>query len=190
MAGSSSIHVDTEAPATTLSSASYDPDSNRLQLTGDNFNDILSGNATAENTELKAILDWSKLTYNIDGFSAETFTQSDIRSAKITSNNELIIELTSDKANNIENISGNNYNNDTVDVTAGFIKDLVGNEATTDGLSSAAVSQEDLQAPELNTSSVSGNDLLLSFSESLSGSPANSEFTIIIDGTKSYGIVC
>ena len=178
----SSLVIDTTAPATTITSIEYDPDSNNLLLTGSNFNDILSGNASADTTELRLMLDWSKLSYNVNGSLPLGFSKDDVLSAKVVDNNRLRIELAAAKAVDIESNSGGDYSNDQVDISAGFINDLAGNTATTDALTSGAVTQSDLKAPDLNSSLASGNDLVLDFSEIISGTPANNEFSIKING--------
>ncbi|WP_419835120.1 LamG domain-containing protein [Endozoicomonas atrinae] len=182
LADNSSLVIDTTAPATTITSIEYDPDSNNLLLTGSNFNDILSGNASADTTELRLMLDWSKLSYNVNGSLPLSFSKDDVLSAKVVDNNRLRIELAAAKAVDIESNSGGDYSNDQVDISAGFINDLAGNTATTDALTSGAVTQSDLKAPDLNSSLASGNDLVLDFSEIISGTPANSEFSIKING--------
>ncbi len=180
---SSDLIIDTTAPLTTIASASYDPDTNQLELSGSNFNDILSGNTAADSAELRLVLDWSKISYKVDGSLTESFTEDDVLSAKVLDNNKLVIELAAAKADSIETNSGGDYSDDTLDVSAGFIKDLAGNESTTDALSAGSVTQADLKAPDLTSSLASSNELVLGFSEAISGSPSNSDFTVQIDGS-------
>ncbi|WP_236632958.1 LamG-like jellyroll fold domain-containing protein [Endozoicomonas elysicola] len=182
MAGSKEIHIDTTNPASTITSAQYDPDADVLTLNGTGFNDILSANASAESTELRLILDWSKLSYDVNGSLALSFTKDDVLSAKVVDNTRLSIELAAAKGVDIESNSGGDYSNDQIDIGAGFIKDLAGNTATTDALVSGSVTQSDLSAPNLSSSLVSGNELVLDFSEAISGAPTNTEFTVKVDG--------
>ncbi|WP_034880286.1 SwmB domain-containing protein, partial [Endozoicomonas montiporae] len=183
LAGSKEIHIDTTAPATTISSAQYDPDTNMLVLDGVGFNGILSANAPADSTELRLVLDWSKLSYQVNGSLTESFSEDDVLSAKVVDNSTLIIELAASKAESIETNSGGDYSNDEVDIAAGFIRDLAGNVATTDALSSGSVSESDLKAPDLTSSLASNNELVLGFSEVLSGSPSTSDFSVRVDGS-------
>ncbi|WP_257293341.1 VCBS domain-containing protein [Endozoicomonas sp. YOMI1] len=180
---SSDLIIDTTAPLTTIASASYDPDTNQLELSGSNFNDILSGNTAADSAELRLVLDWSKISYKVNGSLTESFSEDDVLSAKVLDNSTLIIELAAAKADSIEASSGGDYSDDKLDISAGFIKDLAGNASTTDALSAGSVSQSDLKAPDLMSSLASNNELTLDFSETLSGSPATSDFTVQIDGS-------
>ncbi|WP_448216992.1 VCBS domain-containing protein [Endozoicomonas sp. 2B-B] len=180
---SSDLIIDTTAPLTTIASASYDPDTNQLELSGSNFNDILSGNTAADSAELRLVLDWSKLSYKVNGSLTESFSEDDVLSAKVLDNNKLIIELAAAKADSIETNSGGDYSDDSLDISAGFIKDLAGNVSTTDALSAGSVTQSDLKAPDLTSSLASSNELVLGFSEAISGSPSNSDFTVQIDGS-------
>lgn len=180
---SSDLIIDTTAPLTTIASASYDPDTNQLELSGSNFNDILSGNTAADSAELRLVLDWSKLSYKVNGSLTESFSEDDVLSAKVLDNNKLIIELAAAKADSIETNSGGDYSDDALDISAGFIKDLAGNVSTTDALSAGSVTQSDLKAPDLTSSLASSNELVLGFSEAISGSPSNSDFTVQIDGS-------
>ncbi len=182
MAGSKEIHIDTTNPASSITSAQYDPDADVLILNGTGFNDILSANASAESTELRLILDWSKLSYDVNGSLALSFTKDDVLSAKVVDNTRLSIELAAAKGVDIESNSGGDYSNDQIDIGAGFIKDLAGNTATTDALVSGSVTQSDLSAPNLSSSLVSGNELVLDFSVAISGVPTNTEFTVKVDG--------
>ncbi|WP_257253603.1 hypothetical protein, partial [Endozoicomonas sp. SESOKO3] len=132
---SSDLIIDTTAPLTTIASANYDPDTNQLELTGTNFNDILSGNTAADSAELRLVLDWSKLSYKVNGSLTESFSEDDVLSVKVIDNNKLMIELAAAKADSIEASSGGDYSDDELDISAGFIKDLAGNASTTDSLS-------------------------------------------------------
>ena len=90
------------------------------------------------------MLDWSKLSYNVNGSLPLGFSKDDVLSAKVVDNNRLRIELAAAKAVDIESNSGGDYSNDQVDISAGFINDLAGNTASTDALTSGAVTQSDL----------------------------------------------
>ena len=184
LADFSALTIDTTSPATTIASISYDPDTGKLLLSGSDFDGILSGNATAEGTELRLILDWSKITYKVNGSMDLSFTQDDVLSARVVDNNRLEIELAAARAEEIITYSGGDYSNDLFSVEPGFIRDLAGNVASTDAVSDASITQADLQAAIMNSALASGNELVLEFSELLNGVPDVSEFTLQLDGTE------
>ncbi len=117
-----------------LPGTTYNEDFNILQLTGTNINTLLSkGDDRA--TDIKANLDWSKITWDIDGTVQVPFTQTDIIDALAVTDDTLSITLSDAKANEIETTAG--YDalviNDTVTLESGFARDAAGNVATTDG---------------------------------------------------------
>ena len=182
LVSNNTLNIDTTEPQATIASANYDPDSNQLELSGTNFNDILSANTPAQSTELRLVLDWSKLSYQVNGLLTESFSEEDVLSARVVDNTRLIIELAAAKADSIEANTGGDYSNDELNIAAGFIRDLAGNVATTDALSSGSISQLGLKVPDLTSSLASDNELVLGFSETLSGSPSTSDFSVQIDG--------
>jgi hypothetical protein len=94
-------------------------------------------------------LNWSNLSWDIngdDGTAANaSFTQSSITSVNVTNASTLTVTLTSGGKTALEATTGFGAvgNADTIDVTAGFIKDIAGNLATTDGKANAAVTYSD-----------------------------------------------
>ncbi len=123
------------SPETVISNTAYDPATRLLTLSGSRFNDILVGDAVAADTELREILNWDKLSYNVDGAFNILFSEGDVLSARVINDNELLIELTTAKAEEIDMNTINDYANDDIEVTAGFIHDLVGNVGPTDAYS-------------------------------------------------------
>jgi hypothetical protein len=130
--------VDTTAPTVTNTSGAYTSSTDTLVLTGTNYNTLLETSESAT-TDIKALLDWSKLLWDINGDNATTadvsFELSDISSAQVTDSTHLSIVLTSAKGLSLEATSGyGGATLDTLDITAGFAKDTSGNAATTDAV--------------------------------------------------------
>ncbi len=140
-ASSNSVTLDSTAPTVTNSKASYNALSDTLVLTGTNYNTLLETSESAT-TDIKDRLDWTKLSWDINGDNATTadvsFALSDIASAKVTDRNNLTIVLNSAKATALEAATG--YGGtplDTLDIAAGFARDALGNAATTDAVANA-----------------------------------------------------
>ena len=130
------ISIDTLAPTVTNTIGAYTASTDTLVLTGTNYSTLLEAGETAA-TDIKARLDWTKLSWDIDGDNAATadvsFALSDISSAKVTDGTHLTIVLASATGTSLEATSGYGGTTlDTLDVTAGFAKDAAGNAATTD----------------------------------------------------------
>ncbi|MBY4677660.1 DUF4214 domain-containing protein [Marinobacterium arenosum] len=138
-----SYTLDTTAPTSTITSAAYDTQNNTLTLTGTNFDTLLESDETAS-TDIKARLDWSKLTWKIDGSDTSpiSFVADDIASAKVTDSKTLAITLTGDKTDpnkpDLEGVEGFDplTNDDVLAVTAGFTRDSAGNESPGDEFTS------------------------------------------------------
>jgi hypothetical protein len=128
---------DTTGPAATIASASYDAVTNTLVLTGTKFNELGA-------TDVKAQLDWAKLVWDIDGDVGTgnyTFSSAHVSSAKVTDDTTLTIVLNEAGAAALENTTGYAGKvEDRIDVTAGFLKDAVGNASTTDATPGATTS--------------------------------------------------
>lgn len=122
---------DETAPTVTTASAAYDEDSNTLTITGTNFDTLLESGEDAS-TNIKDRLDWAKLVWKIDGSSNVTFALSDIASAKVGASETLTIKLTDTKAGTLEGTSNYGGSNDTLNITAGFARDLSDNAADSD----------------------------------------------------------
>ena len=141
---------DLTAPTSTILSASYEArrdtplNTSTLVLTGTNFATLLEVDDDAS-TDIKARLDWSKLSWDIDGNSTTTdvgFALSDISSAKVTDSTHLTVVLTSAKGKSLEATIGfYGTTADTLDIAAGFAKDLTGNIATTDAMANGVITR-------------------------------------------------
>ena len=125
-----------------------------MTFTGSNFDGI---GAASASTDIKGYLDWPKLSWDINGDNSTTsnvsFAQSNITSAFVTNASTLTVTLTSDAKNALAAKSGFGAagGTDTIDVTAGFIKDISGNVATTDGKANAAITYSDATAPTVSS---------------------------------------
>ncbi len=135
--------VDTTDPIVTHTSGAYTSATNSLVLTGTHFNTLLQSSESAS-TDIKARLDWSKLSWDINADNATTpnvgFAVGDISNVTVTDDTRLTIVLSTAKGSALEATSG--YGGvlaDTLDITAGFAKDAAGNVATTDGVQNAAL---------------------------------------------------
>ncbi|MFD2110464.1 cadherin repeat domain-containing protein, partial [Thiorhodococcus fuscus] len=164
--------ADTTPPTTTIASGAYAEDTRTLTLTGTHFDDLLESGEGA-NTDIKGRLDWSKLSWDINGDDATTtnvgFTLADIGSAKVTDASHLSIVLTQPKALALTTTAGYGITAgaDTLDVSAGFARDLAGNAATTDAASDAPLSLTPVV--DLNGTGTGGTGI--AHGASLSGDP-------------------
>ena len=79
LADNSAIFIDTAKPTSTITAAAYDNNGGKITLTGTNMTSL----GTA-GTDVKANLDWTKLTWDLDASSSDAgvgFQLSDITSA-------------------------------------------------------------------------------------------------------------
>ncbi len=128
--------IDAHVPTVTNTSAAYDSSTHTLELTGTHY-DTLRGVGDVAGTNIKANLDWSKLTWDINSDAAATadvtFLEGDIASAVVTDSNTLSVTLTTVKAEALAATTG--YGGapaDTLNIVQGFARDALGNVATTD----------------------------------------------------------
>ena len=153
LADNSALVVDAAPPTSTITSVAYNVTTGVLTFTGSNFDGI---GAASASTDIKSYLDWTKLSWDINGDNATSnvsFTQSSITSAVVTNTSTLIVTLTSAAKSALEATSGFGAagGTDTIDVTAGFIKDISGNVATTDAKANAAITYGDTTAPTVSS---------------------------------------
>ncbi|WP_308506857.1 DUF4214 domain-containing protein [Pseudoduganella ginsengisoli] len=132
------VPLDKTAPAAVFDSVNYYADYRLLVLQGKDVYTLLSTNETS-NTNLKANLDWSKLTWDINGDDGVTadikFTLADIESA-VVSHDRLKITLTAAKQAQIaaaQGVGNQRSAKDTIDIANGFQGDSKGNVSTQDG---------------------------------------------------------
>ena len=129
---SESFQVDDLAPTPAFVLATYIASTDTLTITGTQFTTLAD-----VATEIKDQIDWSKLSWDIDGDSETTdvgFVVSDVSSLIIDSDTSMTLVLTSAKATAIEEVA--NYaatgGEDALDFTVGFGIDAAGNVSTTD----------------------------------------------------------
>ncbi|MFQ5596839.1 MAG: hypothetical protein ACE5GK_02195 [Nitrospiria bacterium] len=140
-ATSENVRVDNALPTATITSAAYAPSSDTLTMTGTNFTTI-----AAASTDIKSDVDWTRFVWDINGDNATTanitVVVGDVTSLTVTNATTLTLVFTGAKGTAIEGTTGYGVpgGNDTIDVTAGFSKDVFGNAATTDGAADAALS--------------------------------------------------
>jgi hypothetical protein len=154
LSDNSNLVIDAIAPTSTVTSVSYNGTSGVLTFTGTNFDSIGAANAS---TDIQGSLNWSNLSWDVNGDDGTTanasFTQSSITSVNVTNASTLTVTLTSGGKTALEATTGFGAvgNADTIDVTAGFIKDIAGNLATTDGKANAAVTYSDTTSPTVSS---------------------------------------
>ncbi|PNV82782.1 MAG: hypothetical protein C0627_08425 [Sulfurimonas sp.] len=203
------VSTDTTIPTSTIASAAFDENTGTLTLTGTNFNTILETTEDAT-TDVKARLDWSKLSWDINGDDTTTadvsFAVSDIGSAKVTDAATLTITLTNTKTAALIATTGYNETGssavDTLDVSAGFIRDMSHNAAAADAAADAVVAiTQDTAAPtaastnpitntDTNNDSTgvyaAGDKIRFSFSESINTTTLTLA-DITLDNSHSFG---
>jgi hypothetical protein len=133
--GSSSYVLDTTRPTVSVGSPVYTASTNTLMLSaGGNLTNLLQA-GEASTSDIKDRLDWSKLSWDINGDDAITtdvsFALADISSVTQTNGNRLYIVLTADKGTSLEASAGyGGAIDDKLDIAAGFFRDVAGNTAT------------------------------------------------------------
>lgn len=154
------IVIDTTPPSTTVSSVKYNSSTGEMVITGENFDSL----NVANGTDVKSYLDWTKLSWDIDGDNDTTanasFNVNDITSAIVTNAQTLTITLTSSAKTSLEGTANfaASGSADKIDVTAGFIKDVAGNAATSDAKADAALTYNDTTAPKVQSFTSSSSD--------------------------------
>ena len=160
LADTSALVIDTTIPTSTISSAKYNGSTGVITITGENFNTL----GVANGADVKSYLDWSKLSWDIDGDDTTTanvaFTESSVTSAIVTNETTLTITLTSTAKSALEGTTkfAAAGSADKLDVSAGFVKDVAGNAATTDAKSDAAITYSDTTAPKVTKFDTTSND--------------------------------
>ncbi|BHH85198.1 cadherin-like domain-containing protein [Desulforhopalus sp. 52FAK] len=135
-----SLTITGEIPQPTFTSVSFDEQSKTITLAGTNLDFI-----GAIGTNVKDQLDWSKITWDVNGDGSTT---SDITfditniSTVLTSTTTLTINLTGDKTIEITGTEGygEDGGTDTLTILPGFVSNESGDLATTDGLTDAPIS--------------------------------------------------
>jgi len=183
------VSTDTDIPTSTIASAAFDENTGTFTLTGTNFNTILETTEDAT-TDVKARLDWNKLSWDINGDDDSTtnvsFAVSDIGSAKVTDATTLTITLTNTKTAALIATAGYGAtdNADTLDVSAGFIRDMSHNAATTDAATDAAVViTQDSAAPTITSVTVADGTYKIGDAVAVTVTAENDETGLTLAGT-------
>jgi len=138
---SENFQVDDESPADTILSATYNPFTDTMVITGTNFTTIAPAS-----TGIKSYVDWSKFVWDINSDDATTaditFVEGDVTSLTITDATTLTLVFTASKGTAIEGTAdyGSAGAADALDISTGFSKDAFGNAATTDGVNNGTLS--------------------------------------------------
>ena len=136
------ITVDTTAPTATVSQGTaakftIEADgSGTLVITGANFSSIAD-----VNTDVKSILDWSKVTWDVNGTGSGggadlTLSSANIVSAVLTDASTINVVLTDDTIATLQSSASfggtteGGEVSDALDIAAGFLKDVAGNQAS------------------------------------------------------------
>ena len=162
---SSSIEIDVQPPTVIFDdgegetgSLSYNSSTGTLTLSavsGLNASQI----GAALNTDIASLLNWEKLSWDINGDDAETanfafVSESDysgiVASATLT-DGRLTILLTEDGKAALEATTGfgEQGGSDTIDIAVGFMKDISGNISVTDAADDLEISYSDSTRPEI-----------------------------------------
>ena len=156
LSDNAAIVIDTTAPTSTITSAAYNATSGVITVTGTNLQTLNVTNPSSTNH--KSYLDWSKFVWDINGDNTttadKTFALSDIDTVVAPNASTLTITLTSTAKSALNGTTGFGAfgGADTLDVTAGFIKDIFGNVATTDARANGTITYSDTTAPTVSTS--------------------------------------
>ena len=185
LSDNAAIVIDTTAPTATITSVAYDPladtSNNRgtLTLTGTNLQTLNVSNPTT--TDHKSYLDWTKFVWDINGDGSGTdytFKEADIFKVVSPNASTMTITLTASATTALNALTdfGALGGSDKLDVTAGFIKDIFGNAATTDARANGTVTYSDTTAPTV----ASGTGFTSTTKQDASKSYGNGYFKIFV----------
>ena len=154
---SKDIVIDTAIPTSTITAVGYNNSGGIITLTGTNMTSL----GTA-GTDVKANLDWTKLTWDLDASSSDAgvdFQVADITSAKVTNATTLTIDLTAAKQSSLEDTTGfgaggldaGTFVGDNVDIATGFTRDSVENASTGDAAANKSPTYADSAKPTVSS---------------------------------------
>ena len=160
------VEVDANSPNAVLLGSddnphTYDAAAGKLTLVGADLGTILSGSSQ----DVTDIVDWSKLTWNIDAEQSvtRTFAVEDVSSAIVNSaGTEIVVTLTSSAATELHSLTGFGGNptsggvSDAIAVANGFLKDTAGNTSTEASTAASEVQLTDTTAPTLAGIEING----------------------------------
>ena len=163
VATSTAIQVDANAPTAKLLGTSdaphtYDTSTGILVLQGQGLGTIVTtGDATRDVT---STVDWSKLTWNVDGLGSTTsaLAKTDVTSAIVNdAGTSITITLNTTGTGKLAALDGFGGANatggavDTLDVAAGFLRDAAGNLSSESSTATSEVSLNDITSPILSS---------------------------------------
>ncbi len=185
-ATSDNFRVDDLSPTSTIVSAIYEAASDKMTITGTNFLTI-----AAATTDIKSYVDWTKFVWDINGDNAVTanisFVVGDVTSLTVTDDTTLTLQFSGAKGTAIEATADYSMTGgaDTLDVTAGFIKDYYGNAATTDVVANAPLATMSISGTvyenDETTAIGAGSTIRLLVNGASAG-------TVVTDGSGAYTI--
>ena len=152
--------IDTTAPTAGLASTghTYNVSTGVLTLAGTNLTTLLSD---PSDTDVVDVLDFTKLTWNVNAAGSVTMTMSaeDVASAVVTDATTLTITLSADGQTDLHALAGFGGTDSTggiadgIDVAVGFLLDAAGNESSgqVGPITAAEVTLSDVTAPTLTT---------------------------------------
>ena len=164
---SDTIVVDANAPAakvlgTEANPHTYDAATGVLVLQGESLGTVLTtGN------DVKDIVDWSELEWNVDGLGSTTmaFAVEDVDTAVVDADGEtLTITLTADGKAALHGLAGfggveaTGGAADVINVGGGFMRDAAGNVSSEVSTAASTVSISDVLAPVLSSLTISSHD--------------------------------
>jgi len=164
LADNSAIVIDTAIPTSTITAVAYNNSGGIITLTGTNMTSLGAAGA-----DVKANLDWTKLTWDLDASSSDagvSFALTDITSATVTNATTLTIDLTATKQSSLEGTTGfgaggldaGTFVGDNVDIATGFTRDAVGNASADDAAANKSPTYADSAKPTVSNFTSSTTD--------------------------------
>ena len=139
----------------------YDAATGKLTLVGTSLGTILNGSSQ----DVTDIVDWSKLTWNIDAEQSvtRTFASDDVGSAIVNlDGTEVVVTLTSEATTELHSLAGFGGNpasagvSDAIAVANGFLRDAAGNTSSEASTAASEIQLTDVKAPTLAGFEING----------------------------------
>jgi hypothetical protein len=160
------VEIDANSPnAVLLGTAdnphTYDASTGKLTLVGADLVTILNGSLR----DVTDIVDWSKLTWNIDAEQSvtRTFASDDVGSAIVNlDGTEVVVTLTSEATTELHSLAGFGGNptsggiSDAIAVANGFLRDAAGNTSSEASTAASEIKLTDAIAPTLSGIEING----------------------------------
>ena len=164
MASDAGLAVDANAPTAKLLGTeanphTYDAAGGELVLQGESLGTVV---VDTETRDIVDTVDWSKLQWNVDGNGSTvmTFTEDDVVSAVVNDDGTtLTVTLSNvgqEQLHSLDGFGGTGSNADSIDVSAGLLRDGAGNLSSTTSTATSAVELVDDTAPVLGEINIFG----------------------------------